>query len=142
LVLVGKVNPSELVAGALAAAAGARMAAAVRAQGLVLFRPRVRWALGLWWLPLRAALDVGTLAVVLWRSLLGRGSVGGSFRAVPFRAVGDDPEEIARRVVVECAGSFAPNTYVLDVDMERGLVLFHQLSPDGDPKSPDPLGLG
>jgi hypothetical protein len=26
--------------------------------------------------------------------------------------------------------------------MELGLVLFHQLSPDGDPKSPDPLGLG
>jgi hypothetical protein len=40
-------------------------------------------------------------------------------------------------------GSFAPNTYVLDVDRERGLILIHQLVPKPDqPRSIDPLGLG
>jgi hypothetical protein len=69
--------------------------------------------------------------------------VGGSFRAVPFRAGGEDPEAAARRAIAEGVGSFAPNTYILDVDREHELILAHQLVPKpNQPKDIDPLELG
>lgn len=143
LLVVDSVDISELVMGTVAAAISATVATAVRAQRLVVFRPRLRWALGLWRLPLQAGLDTGVLVAVLWRRLVLRRSVGGSFRAVPFRAGGEDPEAAARRAVAKGAASFAPNTYVLDIDRERELILVHQLVPKPDrPKDIDPLGLG
>ena len=143
LLVVDSIDMSELVMGAIAAAVGATAATAVRSQRLVSFSPRLRWALGLWRLPLQAVLDTGVLVAVLWRRLALRRAVDGSFRAVPFRAGGSDPEAAARRVAAKSAGSFAPNTYVLDVDRERELILVHQLVPKPDqPKSIDPLELG
>ncbi len=132
LLVVDSVDGSELVAGAVAAAAGATAATAVRSQRLVVFRPRLRWALGLWRLPLQAALDTGILVTVLWRRLILRRPIEGSFRAVPFRAGGEDPEAAARRAIAKGVGSFAPNTYILDVDREQELILVHQLVPKPD----------
>jgi multisubunit Na+/H+ antiporter MnhE subunit len=143
LLVIDSIDVAELITGAVAAAAGATAATAVRSQRLVAFRPRPRWALGLWRLPLQALLDTGVLVIVLWRRLVLRRPVGGSFRAVPFRAAGEDPEAAARRAVAKGVGSFAPNTYVLDVDREHELILVHQLVPKPDrPRSIDPLGLG
>src|SRR5215217_3809615 len=51
----------ELIAGAVAAAAGATLVTAVRAQRLISFRPQLRWALRLWRLPLQVVLDTGLL---------------------------------------------------------------------------------
>jgi multisubunit Na+/H+ antiporter MnhE subunit len=143
LLVVDSIDVSELVTGIVAAAVGATAVTTVRGQRLVVFRPRLRWALGLWQLPLQAVLDTGLLVAVLWRRLVLRRPVGGSFRAVPFRATGEDPETAARRVVAKGVASFAPNTYALDVDREHELILVHQLVPKPDqPKSIDPLGLG
>ncbi|HZY56722.1 MAG TPA: Na+/H+ antiporter subunit E [Rubrobacteraceae bacterium] len=143
LLVVDSIDISELVMGAVAAAVGATAATAVRSQRLVSFRPRLRWALGLWRLPLQATLDTGVLVAVLWRRLVLRRPVDGSFRAVPFRLAGDEPEAAARRAIAKGVGSVAPNTYVLDVDRERELILVHQLVPKPDqPRSIDPLELG
>ena len=129
LLVVDSIDMSELIT--------------VRSQRLVVFRPRLRWALGLWRLPLQATLDTGILVAVLWRRLVLRRPVGGSFRAVPFRATGEDPEAAARRAVAKGVGSFAPNTYVLDIDRDHELILVHQLAPEPDqPRSIDPLELG
>lgn len=143
LLVVDSIDTAELVTGAVAAAVGATAATVVRSQGLVSFRPQLRWALGLWRPLLQAVLDCGILVAVLWRRLVLRRFVGGSFRAVPFRAAGEDPEAAARRAIAKGIGSFAPNTYVLDVDRERELILVHQLVPTPDqPENIDPLGLG
>jgi multisubunit Na+/H+ antiporter MnhE subunit len=143
LLVVDSIDVSELITGIFAAAVGATAATAVRSQRLVSFRPRLRWALGLWRLPLQAALDTGVLVAILWRRLVMRRSVGGSFRAVPFRAAGEDAEAAARRAIVKGVGSFAPNTYVLDIDREHELILVHQLVPEPEqPRSIDPLELG
>ena len=143
LLVVDSVDMSELVTGAVAAAVGATAATVVRSQRLVSFRPRLRWALGLWRLPLQVALDTGTLIAVLWRRLVLRRPVGGSFRAVPFQLAGEEPEAAARRAIAKGVGSIAPNTYVLDVDREHELILVHQLVPKPDqPRSIDPLELG
>jgi multisubunit Na+/H+ antiporter MnhE subunit len=137
------VSAPELVAGAVAAAAGATLATAVRAQRLISFRPRLRWALRLWRLPLQVALDTGILVAVLWRRLVMRQPVSGSFRAIPFRAGGEEPEANARRAMAMTIGSIAPNTYVIDIDQDYELILVHQLVPKpGDSKSIDPLELG
>lgn len=141
--LAFEVAVPELVAGAVAAAAGATLATAVRAQRLISFRPQLRWALGLWRLPWQVALDTGILVAVLWRRLVLRQPVSGSFRAIPFRAVGENPEANARRAIAVTVGSFAPNTYVIDIDQDHELILVHQLvSKPGDSKSVDPLELG
>src|SRR5919199_3158919 len=143
LLVVDSIDVSRLITGLVAAAVGAAAATAVRSQRLVIFRPRLRWALGLWRLPLQAMRDTGILVAVLWRRLVLRRPVGGSFRAVPFRASGEDSEAAARRAGVKGVGSFAPNTYVLDIDQDHELILVHQLVPKPDqPKNIDPLGLG
>jgi len=141
--LTFEVAVPELVAGAVAAAAGATLATAVRAQRLISFRPRLRWALRLWRLPLQVALDTGILVAVLWRRLVMRQPVSGSFRAIPFRAVGEEPEANARRAMAMTIGSIASNTYVIDIDRDYELILVHQLVPKpGDSTSIDPLELG
>jgi hypothetical protein len=133
----------ELVAGAVAAAAGATLATAVRAQRLISFRLRLRWALRLWRLPVQVVLDTGLLLVALWRRLVMRQPVSGSFRAIPFRDVVDEPEANARRAIAMTIGSIAPNTYVVGIDQDHELILVHQLVPKpGDTKSIDPLELG
>jgi hypothetical protein len=143
LLVLDSVDMAELVTGGVAAAVGATAATTVRSQRLVAFRPRLRWALGLWWLPLQTIRDTGILIAVLWRRLVLRQPVGGSFRAVPFRAGGADPEAAARRAIAKGAGSVAPNTYILDVDREHELILAHQLVPKpNQPKDIDPLELG
>jgi multisubunit Na+/H+ antiporter MnhE subunit len=142
LLVVDSIDMAELVTGAAGAAVGATAATIVRSQRLFSFSARLSWVLGLWRLPLQAVLDTGLLVAVLWRRLVLRRPVGGSFHAVPFRAGGEDPEEAARRAIAGIAGSFAPNTYVLDVDRERELILVHQLVSSPDQKNIDPLGLG
>lgn len=44
--------------------------------------------------------------------------------------------------MAESLGSFAPNTIVLGIDPERGLILVHQLHPQGGRDELDVLELG
>lgn len=68
--------------------------------------------------------------------------VRGTFRAVPFRATAQTPEDTGRRALTEWVGSLAPNTIVVGVDDERGLLLVHQLRRQGRTEEIDPMGLG
>ena len=80
LLVLDSIDIVELVTGAFAAAVGATAATTVRSQRLVVFRPRLRWALGLWRLPLQAVRDTGILIAALWRRLVLRQPVGGLSR--------------------------------------------------------------
>jgi hypothetical protein len=64
--------------------------------------------------------------------LLRRGK--GEFRTVPFPAGGARPTERGRRAFVALATGYSPNSYVVDVDEERGEVLVHLLRsvPSGE----------
>jgi multisubunit Na+/H+ antiporter MnhE subunit len=53
----------------------------------------------------------------------------GEFREVPFPTGGARPAERGRRAWVALATGYSPNSYVVDVDEERGVVLVHVLSP-------------
>ena len=66
----------------------------------------------------------------------------GEFRAAAFTAVAATPQDTGRRALVETLGSVAPNSIMIGVDSERGLLLVHQLRRHGDAEDLDPLGLG
>jgi len=86
---------------------------------------------------------MGVLASALWRRLVLRRDMRGGFRAVRFRHGGAGGEATARRVLTKLLASFAPNTYVLDVDEDRDVVLVHQLVTNrGRRRDADPLDLG
>jgi hypothetical protein len=138
LVLVDTVVVPELVTGAVIAAIGATGATLVRAQRRVVMRPRARWLAGLWRPVMSYPVDLWKLT----RALARREPVGGKLFAVSFEPGADDARSAARRVLGPSAGSFAPNTFVVGLDAERGLLLFHQLVPSAEPaEDADPLGL-
>lgn len=68
-------------------------------------------------------------------------SARGGFRAVPF-AGGAEGEDIARFALTESLGSFTPNTIVIGIDDERGVLLVHQLRCQGSVDELDVLRLG
>lgn len=144
LVLTDTVATAELVTGAVAATLGALCATVVRTERVTTVRVRPGWLLRAWRPLWQAVPDTGTLLLALWRALVLRRPVDGAFRVLRFAAepVGS-PLEAGRHVLAETAGSFAPNTYVVGIDTDNGIILVHQLVPTpGDRSSGDPLGLG
>jgi len=138
LVLVDTVALPELVTGAVIATVAASGATLLRAQRRVVMRPRVRWLAGLW----RPVLSYPTDLWTVTRALARREPAPGKLYALPFEPGVDSGRSAARRVLGPTAGSFAPNTIVVGLDSERGLLLVHQLVPSADPVADaDPLGL-
>jgi hypothetical protein len=61
---------------------------------------------------------------------------------VPFRCGPEHDVEVGRRALAESLGSFAPNTIIVGVDVERELILGHQLHRKGGAEAIDVLRLG
>lgn len=131
----------------LYALAGVAVACAIafelaREQGFVESRILPWWLLGAWRVLGKIPLDI---ALLCWEALvqvLAPRPTRGTFRAGPFGATADTPEDTGRRAVSEWLGSISPNTIVVGIDAERGLVLVHQLHRQGDAQQLDPMGLG
>jgi multisubunit Na+/H+ antiporter MnhE subunit len=118
----------ELVVGALAAAIGATGATLVHRERQVLLKGDVRWLRSLW-RPLAGL--VGDLWPLV-RALPRRGGTGGMVE-IPFDATTDGPRDTARRALTEALGTLAPNTIVVRIDTDRGVVIAHQLVSTDDP---------
>jgi multisubunit Na+/H+ antiporter MnhE subunit len=127
LLLVDSFAIEEVLLGLLAAAIAATAADVVRAQDLVRFHMRPRWLAGVWTLPWQVVVDSGVLAAALWRQLSRPGSVRGGFRVLPFPREADDAVAAARRALVTSVVSIAPNTYVVGIEGDEGVMLIHQL---------------
>jgi len=131
----------ELITGAVIAAIGATGAVLVRGQRRMLLRPRGRWLLRAW----RPLLGLVTDLVPLTRVLVTRGvlrrTAPGGLVELPYAHTGDDPTGAAHRALTQVLGSLAPNTVVVDIDEERGVLLAHQLERGDDAAtSARPLG--
>lgn len=137
-------NPSSPELYALAAVALACAVAFVvsREQDLAEARINPRWLLGAWRVLAKIGPDIFLLCREALIQLVRPRAARGEFRAVPFRPTEDTPEDAGRRALTEWIGSIAPNTIVVGVDDERGLLLVHQLRRQGEPEDIDPLGLG
>jgi multisubunit Na+/H+ antiporter MnhE subunit len=141
IALANKADAQEVVAGLVCGAIAAGAAVAVRQERRVVPRPRAAWLARLP-RPLRAVpADLWRLARALGAGLRGRPPEG-EMLTVPIEA-GDDPRDAARRVLVAAGGSIAPNTVVVGIDEEAGVLVVHRLMPaPGDPRAQaDPLGL-
>lgn len=140
LALFDRVPLAALVTGAVAATLGATAAVLVRSQRRSVIRLRARW-LGP---AVRAAAplvtELPTLAGALWTRGVRRRPVTGTLHALPFAAVGDDPEQLGLRVLTAGLGSFGPNTIVVDIDGDSGTLYAHQLVTRDPAGSAMPLG--
>jgi multisubunit Na+/H+ antiporter MnhE subunit len=141
LLLVDTLKIAELAAGAVAAGLGALAAVAVSSGGGPALRPRGAWLLRLPAALARLPLDTGVVALALWRAILRRRPMHGSFRAIRFRSGGRDGRSLARRVAAKWLDSLGPNSYVIGIDDEQDVMLVHQLDPPADPASADPMEL-
>jgi hypothetical protein len=142
LLLIDTTSLPELyVLAGVALACGVAFAVG-REREFVEARIRLSWLVRIGRLAQRIPIDIG---IVCWEALAQLAApqpTRGVFRAAAFRAVKPDPEDTGRRALVESLGSVAPNTIVVGVDSERGLLLVHQLRRQGDPEQLDVLGLG
>jgi hypothetical protein len=129
LALVGTLDAADLVAGAVAATIGATAIALVRSERIVRFRPRLRWFLPVWRLPLRAVPEFGLVTVALGRHLVLRRRITGRFREIPLPTTAEDARGAGRRALMTAIASFTPNAYVVGIDLDRGTALVHELVP-------------
>jgi hypothetical protein len=133
LALVDNHHLDELVAGAFAAAVGAciavlaseRMSPGARlpATGL-LVAPRIAW---------RIVCDAGIVLAALWRTVVLRRPVRGSWRSEPIDDAGT-PSGRGRRVFAVIAGTMAPNRVVAET--EDGRLVVHELVRSDEPLDP------
>ena len=127
--------------------AGVALACAVaflisREQGFEEARITPASLLGAWRLLVRIPADIGLVCAAAVMQLVRPRASRGAFRAARFGATGQTPEATGRRALAEALGSVAPNTIVIGVDDERGLLLVHQLQRQGGAGDLDVLRLG
>lgn len=128
LALVDRTPLPSLIAGAVVAAVAATGAVLVRRQRLVVTRVRPIW----WARALRGAAglvtDLPLLVAVLWRRGVLRRDEHGELVESPFASTDlHDPVQAGDRAAAEAIGSLAPSRVVIDVDIERGVILEHRL---------------
>lgn len=140
MLFVSQTQRAELVAGIFAAAFGAVADGLVKSKRLARFRPRLKWlalfALEPWYV-------LTGSAAIMWalgRRLMGKKSEA-QFRVVPFPAGGNDPESAARRALAITLTTVSPETIVVGIDRERGLMLLHLIAPASIPKIARRLGV-
>jgi hypothetical protein len=114
----------EVVAAVAVGALGATASVIVRAQRDVVLRPHARWVL-------EALRTFGRWPRDLWalaRALPSRPA--GRIVEEPFAATGEDPRSAARRALAVVGGTLAPNSIVVEIDAERGVLVRHDLVGD------------
>jgi multisubunit Na+/H+ antiporter MnhE subunit len=129
LAFAGTIQSQEVIAGLCAAALGATAAEVVRSQGLLRFRIQWRWLRELWKPLLRVVPDFFVVIAALVRRPAGR------MRRVEFPTGGTRDVDAGGRAFVAVAASLAPNSLVIDVDAEQGIVLVHDLVPGSAPQT-------
>jgi hypothetical protein len=127
MLLAGEWNRIEWIAGACAATAGALLAELERSLMGLRFRIPLRTVASAWSVPLTIVVDFLLVLGLLFRSLVRREIVRGRFVAREFDPVGPDPRSFGIRAFRTLAANYSPNAYVVEVDAEQGLVLFHDL---------------
>lgn len=139
LFLVDTHEEAQLLVGVGVAMLAASISELVRRQRIAQVRVQPRWLARLWRPMASVPRDLLRLAVAI---APGRHPVG-RLRALPFDPRTTDPTDNGRQALAEIAGSFSPNTIVIGVDVERGLLLAHQLVPEQEEpeRSLDPLDL-
>jgi multisubunit Na+/H+ antiporter MnhE subunit len=141
MLLADSAQVAVLVAGAAVATLAATAFESVRRQRVAAQALRPVLALRIWRVVVRAVPDIGRLTRAAFAQLIRPQAARGRVLAMPFGHTEDDPDARALRAVAIGLGSIAPNTVVIGVDPDSGLLLVHQLEPTRRPSDLDPLQL-
>lgn len=139
MMFVSQTQTNEMVAGLAAALIGAVADATLKATGYAKFKPKFKWLLLITWEVWYVLSGTWAIMVALARHLAGKKSEA-QFKAVKFDAGGDDAESWARRTLVTAYATIPPNFIVLGVDVDKDILLVHQVSPTGVPEIAKQLG--
>jgi multisubunit Na+/H+ antiporter MnhE subunit len=121
LLFQGEWNAIQVWAAASAATLTLVVGLLVRRFALPSARVEWRWLVRAARIPWLVVKEFWMVAAFLFRR------EEGEFRRVEFPAGGARPAERGRRAFIAMATGYSPNSYVLDVDEERGEVLVHVL---------------
>lgn len=127
LALISSFVLAEEILGLFAAALAATAAVAVSRQRLISFRPRLEWLLQARRLPWASVRETGLVLAALARQLAGGEPARGRFRTLPVSLPPDPDQAATKRALLTAGLSFPPNSYVLEIDSERELMLVHNL---------------
>ena len=127
VILDDSINTDELLAGAGAAALAALLAELVSYQAATRFRMRVVWLAPALSLPGQVVRDLVIVYRALWRCLVHGEQPPSAFLELPARFGDDTPEGVTRRTLLVGGTSVAPNTFVLGMDQDRGVMVVHRL---------------
>ena len=142
IVLAGQPDAQDLVAGSVAAVLAVGVGYLLSQRGKMV--PSVRSAdlRTLASVPWQVVVETGQVFALAARKASGRSAASGALRTVPLDA-GPDVRgwpAARREAVLTALLSAAPNTVVVDIDMEAGTALVHQLAgapqPDARPAPP------
>jgi hypothetical protein len=123
----------ELAAGA-AAAALTVVALQISFHAVPLrFRPEARWLSQAFMLPATVVKDMVVLLRALTRLLSGR-KIHSLFQVTHFPAIAEGPHANAKRALAVAFTSVSPNSIVVGIDRNSGLLLFHELEKTPLPK--------
>jgi multisubunit Na+/H+ antiporter MnhE subunit len=139
MLFVSQVQRNEMLAGIGAAFIGTVASALLKAQDYAKFKPKVEWLLLSTWEIWYVISGTWAIMVAMARRIAGKPSEA-QFKAVKFRAGGDDPESWARRTLVTVYATIPPNFIILGIDTQRNLMLVHQVAPTGTPEIAKRLG--
>ena len=142
IVLAGQPDVQDLVAGSAAAVLAAGMGYLASQRGQMVPSVRVADLRTLAAVPWQVVVETGRVFALAARKASGRPAAPGVLRTVPVD-VGPDVRgwpAARREAVLTALLSAAPNTIVVDIDMETGTALVHQLAgapePDAHPARP------
>ena len=119
---------AELIVGAFSSAATVAAAYVAFRAVPACFEPRLHWIAQVWRLPVLTVTDLWLLLKHLGREMIRKPSLS-SFKMTTFRSTSEECQAAAQRALAILFVSTAPNSVVLDIDCEKGQMLFHELQP-------------
>jgi len=142
IVLAGQPDAQDLAAGSLAAVLAVGVGYLISQRGKMVPSIRAADLRTLAAVPWQVVVETGQVFALAARKASGRPAAPGALRTVPLNA-GPDVRgwpAARREAVLTALLSAAPNTVVVDIDMEAGTALAHQLTgapqPDAHPALP------
>jgi len=133
LSFAASLNAEEWVFGTLAATAGVlAFQVSTRAEPLC-FAPSFQALLQAWRLPSLILHGTWILVEELSRTIQGKRRHSG-FRLASFHATAAGKTAAARRALAILFGTLPPNSLVIGIDRESGVILFHQLRKEPLPR--------
>jgi multisubunit Na+/H+ antiporter MnhE subunit len=142
IVLAGQPDPQDLVLGSVAVVLAVGVAYLLSERGKMVPSFRATDLRALAALPWQVVVETGQIFALAARKASGRPVAPGALRTISVD-VGTDVRgwpAARRETVLTALMSAAPNTIVVDIDMEAGTALVHQLAgapePDAHPALP------